>query len=57
MKKNYVKPELETIMLSPESPMMGGSDGDKIPAIPGEGDEFTNKKDRNWGRDLWGEKE
>lgn len=57
MKKNYVKPELETIMLSPESPMMGGSDGDKIPTIPGEGDEFTNKKDRNWGRDLWGEKE
>jgi hypothetical protein len=55
MKKNYVKPELETIMLSPESPMMNNSD--KIPTIPGEGDEFTNKKDRNWGRDLWGEKE
>jgi hypothetical protein len=56
MKKNYVKPELETIMLSPESLMINGSivEGGEKPVNPG----LTNKKnDRQWGRDLWGEKE
>ncbi len=56
MKKDYVKPELEMIMFSPESLMMGGSiiEGGDNPVEP-----LTNKKeqDRNWGRDLWGEKE
>ena len=53
MKKNYVKPELEILMLSPESLMLSSS----IP-IGGVGEAGTNKKEqdeRSWGRDLWSE--
>ena len=53
MKKNYVKPELEMLMLSPVSLMVTGS----MP-IGGEGEAGTNKKEqdeRSWGRDLWSE--
>ena len=54
MKKNYVKPELEMLMLSPESLMVAVS---SMP-IEGEGEAGTNKKEqdeRSWGRDLWSE--
>ena len=56
MKKKYVMPTIEVLALQAENLMLQGRNsgvGD------GEVDPLTNKKeqDRNWGRDLWGEKE
>ena len=56
MKKNYVKPDLEVVMLSPENMLAGGSiiEGGNKPAGP----QMTNKKEGgSWGRELWGDKE
>ena len=54
MKRNYVKPELEVVMFSPES-MLANSDiipgGDK----PATGGQLTNKHQGGWNQNQWTE--
>ena len=50
MKKNYVKPELDVVMLSPESMLLANS----LPVEGGEGDDFgTNKRNPGWSSNNW----
>ena len=53
MKKNYVKPELDVVMFSPESHILEASNGSQLPVVPGEGDEFTNKRNPGWNSNNW----
>ena len=52
MKRNYVKPELEVVMFSPES-MLANSDiipgGDKLAP----GGQMTNKHQGGWNQEQW----
>ena len=56
MKKTYLKPEAEIFdfvvanMIATSGDNSG--DGDKIPVVPGEGDEFANRHRGEWGN-VW----
>ena len=53
MKRNYVKPELEVVMFSPESMLANSfiSGGDK----PATGGQMTNKHQGGWNQNQWTE--
>ena len=54
MKKNYVKPELDVVIFAPEQ-MLASSDGNggHVGVLPGEGDEFSNKRNPSWNSNNW----
>ena len=55
MKKNYFKPETELVDVRINSYILdaSGGNGDNIPVVPGEGDEFANRNRGEWGN-FWG---
>ena len=51
MKKTYLKPEIFSLNVFCDA-MLAQSNGDKLPVVPGEGDEFANKHRGEWGN-VW----
>ena len=51
MKRNYVKPELEVVMFSPES-MLANS---FMPTDPNPGESATKKMQGGWNQEQWTE--